>query len=225
MRRTTRLFEIIQLLRVARKPLTAEAIATQLEVTRRTIYRDIASLQALCVPIHGEAGIGYVMRAGYDLPPLMLSIEEVEALVVALDLLDRTGDRGLKAGADSIRAKVATVLPPTARQPIDRRSLYVSQWGSAEPAAVDLAEVRRAIREERKLELVYADAEGRRTDRTIRPIAVIYYIEVMNIVGWCELRRDFRNFRADRILACTLSDDRFEGEGARLRQAWQATQE
>ncbi|MDQ0391742.1 helix-turn-helix transcriptional regulator [Labrys monachus] len=225
MRRTTRLFEIIQLLRVARRPLTAETIATQLEVTKRTVYRDIASLQALSVPIHGEAGIGYVMRAGYDLPPLMLSIDEVEALVVALGLVERTGDRGLKAAAASIRAKVTTVLPVAARQPIQGRSLYVSNWGSSEPTAVDLAEVRRAIREERKLALFYGDAQGQETNRIIRPIAVVYYVEVVSIVGWCELRGDFRSFRADRIRACKPTEERFAGEGARLRDLWQARQE
>lgn len=225
MRRTTRLFEIIQLLRVAKKPLTAEAIAAQLEVTKRTIYRDIASLQALAVPIYGEAGIGYVMRAGYDLPPLMLSIEEVEALVVALGLLERTSDRGLKAAADSIRAKIATVLPLATRQPIDKRSLYVPQWIHPEPVTVDLATVRLAIRDERKLLLHYADAQGQASERIIRPIAVIYYVEVMHIVGWCELRQDFRSFRADRIQRCTLTQERFEGESTRLRQAWQAKQD
>ena len=225
MRRTTRLFEVIQLLRVARKPVTAEAIATQLEVTKRTIYRDIASLQALSVPIYGEAGIGYVMRAGYDLPPLMLSIEEVEALVVALGLLERTGDKGLKGAAASIRAKVATVLPVATRQPIDRRSLYVPQWITPEPVTVDLAAIRQAIRDERKLSLHYADAQGQATERIIRPIAIIYYVEVMHIAAWCELRQDFRSFRADRIVGYTLTEERFEGEGARLREAWQARHE
>ena len=118
MRRTSRLFEIIQLLRSAKKPLTAAAIAETLEVTKRTVYRDVASLQAMSVPIYGEAGVGYVMRPGYDLPPLMLSVEEVEALVVALSLLGRTGDKGLKAAAETIRAKVASVLPHSSKQPI-----------------------------------------------------------------------------------------------------------
>ncbi|CAM5763770.1 transcriptional regulator [Labrys miyagiensis] len=225
MRRTTRLFEIIQLLRVARKPVTAEAIARQLEVTKRTVYRDIASLQALSVPIYGEAGIGYVMRAGYDLPPLMLSIEEVEALVVALGLLERTNDKGLKNAADSIRAKIATVLPTPARQSIDRSSLYVPQWVQPEPVTVDLAMVRSAIRDERKLMLRYADAEGRPSERVIRPIGVVYYVEVMHVIGWCELRQDFRSFRADRIRQCRLTDERFEGEGAKLRLAWEKRRE
>jgi predicted DNA-binding transcriptional regulator YafY len=225
MRRTTRLFEIIQLLRVAKKPVTAEAMAAQLEVTKRTVYRDIASLQALSVPIYGEAGIGYVMRAGYDLPPLMLSIDEVEALVVALGLLERTNDKGLKAAADSIRAKIATVLPVATRQPIDEGSLYVPQWIHPQPVSVDLAVVRLAIRDERKLLLHYADAQGKASERIIRPIAMVYYVEVMHIIGWCELRQDFRSFRADRIDRCTPIEERFQGQGVQLRQDWEARQE
>jgi predicted DNA-binding transcriptional regulator YafY len=177
------------------------------------------------VPIYGEAGIGYVMRAGYDLPPLMLSIEEVEALVVALGLLERTNDKGLKSAADSIRAKIATVLPAAERQPIDRASLYVPQWIHPQPVCVDLAAVRQAIRDERKLLLRYADASGKPSQRVIRPIAMVYYVEVMHIVGWCELREDFRSFRADRIQICELVDERFIGEGAKLRKHWEATQE
>ena len=224
MRRTTRLFEIIQLLRVAKKPLTAEAIAAQLEVAKRTIYRDIASLQALSVPIYGEAGIGYVMRSGYDLPPLMLSIEEVEALVVALGLLERTDDRALKAAAASIRAKIATVLPIASREPIDKTRLFVPQWIHPEPVSVDLSTIRLAIRDERKLLLHYADAQGQESRRIIRPIAMVYYVEVMHVVAWCELRRDFRSFRADRIRHCEVTQERFEGESAALRAAWEARQ-
>jgi predicted DNA-binding transcriptional regulator YafY len=220
MRRTSRLFEIIQVLRSARKPMTAATIAEVLEVTKRTIYRDIASLQAMAVPIEGEAGVGYIMRRGYDLPPLMFSIEEVEALVVALSLLGRTGDRGLKAAASALQGKIAAVLPCEAKQPIDQPSLYASTWGVAEPETIDLGLVRRAIREERKLSLTYRDEQGRVTERIARPIAVIYYVEVITIAAWCELRAGFRHFRADRISACACLDSRFVGEGARLRTAW-----
>ena len=222
MRRTSRLFEIIQLLRSARRPVTAAAIADALEVTRRTIYRDIVSLQAMAVPIRGEAGVGYVMRSGYDLPPLMLSIEEVEAVVVALGLLGRTGDKGLKAAAESIQGKIAAVVPTDSRQPLDEVSLYASSWGVAEPDSVDLGLVRRAVRQERKLSIDYGDDHGRATRRVIRPIAIIYYVEVINIAAWCELRGAFRHFRADRIRACSLLEDSFAGEGAALRKVWAA---
>ena len=222
MRRTTRLFEIIQALRSARKPMTAGEIAEKLEVAKRTIYRDIASLQATAVPIYGEAGIGYVMRSGYDLPPLMLSVEEVEALVVALSLLSRTGDKELKAAAKAIQGKIATVLPPQNKQPIDQPSLYASSWGVAEPEGVDLSLVRRAVREERKLAIAYCDDQGRLTERIIRPIAIVYYVEAINIAAWCELRQAFRHFRAERIRSCLANDESFAGQGAALRAAWAA---
>src|SRR4029453_9343012 len=124
MARPSGLLELIQPPRPAPKPLTAAAIAETLEVTKRTVYRDVASLQAMSVPIYGAAGVGYVMRPGYDLPPLMLSVDEVEALVVALSLLGRTGDKGLKAAAETIRAKVASVLPHSSKQPIDNSQRY-----------------------------------------------------------------------------------------------------
>src|SRR3954452_18090872 len=220
MRRTSRLFEIIQLLRSARKPLTASAIAETLEVTKRTVYRDVASLQAMSVPIYGEAGVGYVMRPGYDLPPLMLSVEEVEALVVALSLLSRTGDKGLKAAAETIRAKVASVLPHSSKQPIDNVSLYAPAWGAAEPEDLDISLVGRAIREKRKLVIAYCDEQGRASERVICPLAIVYFVEVINVAAWCELLQAFRHFRADRIRACALSGDRFGEDGAELRARW-----
>src|SRR4051794_32881415 len=134
MRRTSRLFEIIQLLRSAKQPLTAAALAETLEVTKRTVYRDVASLQAMSVPIYGEAGVGYVMRPGYDLPPLMLSVEEVEALVVALSLLGRTGDKGLKSAAETIRGGQRSAAQLQAadrqRQPVRAR---VGRGGAGGP--------------------------------------------------------------------------------------------
>ena len=220
MRRTTRLFELIQLLRRADRPLTAGAIAERLEVSARTVYRDVVSLQGAGVPVHGEAGIGYVMRTGYDLPPLMLSVDEVEALVVALGLVERTGDRGLKQAAASIRDKVATILPGPARRPLEDHSLRTSAWGTAEPDQVDMGMLRQAIRQERKLALTYRDEHGQASERTVWPIAVVYYVEVIVLVAWCELRRAVRHFRADRILACSLGPDDFAGQGDRLRRAW-----
>ena len=200
-------------------------MARKLEVNQRTIYRDIVSLQGMSVPIYGEAGIGYVMRAGYDLPPLMLDVDEVEALVVALSLLGRTGDKGLKAAALSIRSKIASVLPSPAKSPIDQPSLHVSTWGVSEPDHVDVALLRRAIRDERRLSIVYRDDRACITERIIKPIAMIYYVEVINVVAWCELRQAFRQFRADRLRSCVLLDARFTGEGDGLRAAWMKARE
>ncbi|MDP9808845.1 putative DNA-binding transcriptional regulator YafY [Rhizobium tibeticum] len=220
MRKASRLFEIIQILRLASKPMTAAAMAETLEVTVRSIYRDIAALQAMRVPIEGGRGIGYIMRPGFDLPPLMFSVEEMEAIVLSLALLDRTGDEELKRAAKSVNQKIAGSVPAPLRQAMERKALYA--WGSVaqSPAGLDLGLVRRAIRDEQKLVLDYRDELGRATERKIRPIALIYYSQTANIVAWCELRQAIRNFRSDRVENCEAVDAYFRGEGDRLRQLW-----
>ena len=220
MRKASRLFEIIQILRLARNPITAAEIAARLEVTVRSIYRDIAALQAMRVPVEGERGIGYILRPGFDLPPLMFSIEETEAIVLALALLERTGDIELKAAASRVADKIAGAVPPPLRQTLSARALHA--WGTAprQPEGIDLATVRRAIRDEEKLSIDYRDEYGRASERTIRPIALIYYSQTANIVAWCELRTAIRNFRADRVEACTTTGEHFRGEGDGLRQVW-----
>ncbi|MFB9951428.1 helix-turn-helix transcriptional regulator [Rhizobium puerariae] len=220
MRKASRLFEIIQILRLAGKPVTAAGIADQLEVTVRSIYRDIAALQAMRVPIEGERGIGYILRPGFTLPPLMLSIEETEAIVLALALLERTGDTGLKQAARQVNRKIAAVVPMPLARAFSANALHA--WGTVAPVpeAVDLAMVRRAIRDEQKLALDYRDEYARATERTIRPLALIYYSQTANIVAWCELRQAIRNFRADRVEHCEPVDDFFRGEGERLRALW-----
>lgn len=220
MRKASRLFEIIQILRLARQSVTAAETADQLEVTVRSIYRDIAALQAMRVPIEGERGVGYILRPGFTLPPLMLSIEETEAIVLALALLERTGDTELKRAAKQVNRKIAAVVPAPLTQAFSTNALHA--WGTAAPVpdAVDLGLVRRAIRDERKLMLDYRDELGTATERTIRPIALIYYSQTANIVGWCELRQAIRNFRADRVEHCEAVDGFFRGEGDRLRKIW-----
>lgn len=220
MRKASRLFEIIQILRLAKKPVTAAEIAVQLEVTVRSIYRDIAALQAMRVPIEGGRGIGYILRPGFTLPPLMLSIEETEAIVLALALLERTGDTELRQAAKQVNRKIAAVVPAPLAGTFSANALHA--WGSVAPVpdALDLAMVRRAIRDEQKLALDYRDEYARATERTIRPVALIYYSQTANIVAWCELRQAIRNFRADRVEHCELADDFFRGEGEKLRSLW-----
>ncbi|MFT4163603.1 helix-turn-helix transcriptional regulator [Shinella sp.] len=220
MRKASRLFEIIQILRLARQPVTAAEIAERLEVTVRSIYRDIAALQAMRVPVEGERGIGYILRPGFDLPPLMFTIEETEAVVLALALLERAGDAELKAAARRVGEKIAGAVPPPLRQTLSARALHA--WGTAprQPEGIDLATVRRAIRDEEKLLIDYRDEYARATARTIRPVALIYYSETANIVAWCELRQAIRNFRADRVEACEATGENFRGEGDGLRQIW-----
>ena len=220
MRKASRLFEIIQILRLARRPVTAAEIAVQLEVTVRSIYRDIVELQAMRVPIEGGRGIGYILRPGFTLPPLMLTVEETEAIVLALALLQRTGDTGLRQAALQANRKIAAAVPPPLAATFSTNALHA--WGSVAPApeAVDLALVRRAIRDEQKLVIDYRDELARLTERTIRPIALIYYSQTANIVAWCELRQAIRNFRADRVEHCDPAADFFPGEGDRLRKLW-----
>tara|TARA_R110002020_G_scaffold24826_3_gene81135 strand:- start:1336 stop:2040 length:705 start_codon:yes stop_codon:yes gene_type:complete len=217
MRRSNRLFEIIQILRSATRPMTADALARQLEVSTRTIYRDIAALQMMRTPIEGEPGVGYVMRRGYDLPPLNFDLEEIEALRVGLALLSRTGDSALQRAARRIHEKVEALHGPA-------DWLLVAPWGAPpdDPAkgCVSVATLRDAIRAERKLRLVYQDEQGCRTTRTVRPLALVYHLECVMLASWCELRAGFRHFRTDRIYGCDVLEQRFAGEGAMLRSLW-----
>jgi predicted DNA-binding transcriptional regulator YafY len=222
MRRSDRLFDIIQRLRTARRPLTAAALAEDLEVTVRTVYRDIATLQARRVPIEGAAGIGYLMRRGFDLPPLMFTVEEIEAIAVGARLVARTGDLGLQDAAESVLSKVAVVLPDGLRTQLASAPIFVSESGAPVPERVDLSAVRQAIRDEHKLRIAYEDERGARSERTIWPIAVAYYVQATLIGAWCELRRDYRHFRADRIVALAVLEERYPSDNGRLMAEWLA---
>lgn len=205
--------------------MTAARIAEQLEVTPRTVYRDIAVLQARRVPIEGEAGIGYVMRAGYDLPPLMFDAEEIEALIVGLRLLGRVGDKGLVAAAARISDKLYEVLPDQRTTQVNNQPLMVSEWSEVPTHHIDVAMLRQSIREEKKLSIDYKDVNAVVTCRTLQPIAIIYYIDALVLVAWCELRMGFRHFRIDRIQHCEVLDESFAGEGERLRHGWREIHE
>ena len=223
MRRADRLFDIIQHLRTATGPVTAAALAAQFEVAIRTSYRDIATLQARRVPIEGEAGLGYVLRRGFDLPPLMFTTEEIEAIAVGARMLQRTGDAGLQGAADSVLSKLSVVLPAALRDSLAAPPVYVSTQGAPAPPVADLAAIRAAIREERKLHIAYADEKGQRTQRTVWPIAVAYGIETTLVSAWCELRNDFRHFRADRIASMSVLDQRLPISGRSLMARWLET--
>ncbi|MEO5322288.1 YafY family protein [Mesorhizobium sp. CC13] len=225
MGRSSRLFEIIQMLRRAAGPVSAGAIADVLEVSQRTIYRDIVALQAMRVPIEGEAGVGYVMQPGFDLPPMMFTADEVEAIVVGLSLIGRTGDAELLAAAARVGSKIADILPDAVGRRIERSPLHVSHWNAVPPASVEYRVIREAIRDERKLHLRYRDAEARSSERTVLPIALVYYVDNVLLAAWCELRQDFRHFRVDRMTACVATESLFKGQGERLRAEWQARHE
>jgi len=220
MPRSTRLCEIIQILRAAARPVTAEDLADKLEVSIRTIYRDIASLQAMQTPIDGEAGVGYMMRRGYDLPPLNFDQEEIEALRVGLLLLSRTGDSMLQKAAERIFEKVDVLHGPA-------DWLQVSTWGARnddpERGCVSISMLREVIRDERKLKLIYRDENDVETERIVRPIALSYRATSIWLAGWCELRNGLRHFRTDRIYGWEKLDDHFVSQGDVLRDLWLTT--
>jgi predicted DNA-binding transcriptional regulator YafY len=222
MPRSDRLFDIIQALRGAKKPMTAAALAEALEVTPRTVYRDIATLQARRVPIEGAAGVGYLLRRGFDLPPLMFTIDEVEAIAVGARLVRRLKDPKLQAAADTVLAKVSVVVPERLRPHVADAHVYVSPGLAAEAQGADLSEIRAAIRDSRKLYIGYADADGRRTNRVIWPIAMAYYVDATLVGAWCELRADYRNFRIERIQSSKVLRERFDQQGGRLFREWSA---
>ncbi len=209
MARLPRMFEIIQLLRQAKKPLRAEDMAQTLEVTIRTIYRDIATLQGMRVPIEGAAGVGYIMRPGFDLPPLNFDVEEAEAITVGLNMIARTGDTSLHKAAQRAARKIADATPLS-------NSLFTSTWGPDAPTGVDLSEIREAIRQELKIRIEYLNAEYETSIRTIKPLAVVYYAESIVLAAYCELRQDFRHFRMDRMAHYAVLQNSFKGEGKAL---------
>ena len=222
MRRADRLFDIIQTLRTATRPVTAAALADELEVTARTIYRDIAALQASRVPIEGAPGLGYVLRRGFDLPPLMFTAEEADAIAIGVRLLRRLRDAKLQRAAEGVLAKLAAVVPEPLQPLLLSAPVYVSDGSAPAPVGIDPAELRHAIHEARKVAITYIDESGHRTRRTIRPIAMAYYVDVNLVGAWCELRKDFRHFRVERILESRVLDERFSSESAKLTAEWLA---
>lgn len=224
MRKADRLFQIIQILRRARQPITADAIAVELETSKRSVYRDIATLMGQRVPIRGEAGMGYVLEAGFDLPPLMLTPDEIEAAVLGAQWVMARGDPALVRAAQDLVAKIAAAVPERLRPMVlDPSARTRSEQLPIPPDAIDMAEVRRAIHGARKIQLGYRDEKGGDTARKVWPIAIGYLETVRMMVAWCELRKDFRHFRTDRITAAEFLDERYPERPAVLRAKWRAT--
>ena len=220
MRRADRLFQIIQILRRRRAPVTAEAIAGELETSKRTVYRDIADLMAQRVPIRGEAGVGYVLENGFDLPPLMLTESEVEAAVLGAQWVASRGDPELARAAQDLVAKIGATVPERLRPLILEPATRAVPNYRAVPDRLDMAAARRAIRAGRKLRLVYRDEQDRRTERTVWPFAVGYHETVRLLMTWCELRQDFRSFRTDRVDEAAFLEERYPERPAALRARW-----
>jgi predicted DNA-binding transcriptional regulator YafY len=220
MDKTERLFAIMDALRRHRMPITAAALAEEQGVSVRTLYRDIQTLIGLGAPIDGEAGIGYMLKPGFFLPPLMFSPEELEALVLGARWVEAQPDDGLGAAARNALAKIATASPEDLRDRISDTALWpVAVWGARKPIPV-LGDIRLAMRQEKAVQIDYEDEQGRPSTRTIWPVGIAFYEGKQTIAAWCCLRGDFRNFRTDRIICLTLSDDRYGKRRSVLEREW-----
>jgi predicted DNA-binding transcriptional regulator YafY len=217
MRRADRLFKLVQLLR-RQQVTTARDIAAELEVSERTVYRDVSDLTASGVPIRGEAGVGYSIDRSYDLPPLMFSVEEVEALVLGARMVESWCGDDLASAARDVLAKVDHVLPKRLSDRLARTALFVPNFGWSLPGSEQLADLRMALRDRRKIGITYTDREGKKSDRVLRPLGVFFWGAVATLGAWCELRDDFRNFRIDRIDNLWLRSEVFESEPGRTLQ-------
>ena len=223
MSRSTRLLDLIQLLRTYRRPVSGNKLAQRLGVSIRTLYRDIATLQAQGADIQGAPGFGYVLRPGFLMPPMMLSEEEIEALVLGARWVAARTDDDLREAARNALSKIAAVLPADLRHELETNSLLVPSVRRPDVGTMDLAVIRDAIRQGVKLDLDYADKDGTPTTRRIWPFALGYLEEVRILIGWCELRNDFRHFRADRINSLVVTDVRAPRKRHHLLAAWRKT--
>jgi predicted DNA-binding transcriptional regulator YafY len=219
--RSQRLLDLIQILRRHRYPVTGEKLAAELKISLRTVYRDIATLQAQGATIEGEPGLGYLLRPGFMLPPLMFSEEEIEALVLGSRWVARRADKKLKLAATNVLAKIAAVLPNELRSQLQFSGLLIGPVEAEIPHDDEIeAFIRQAIRKEHKIEIRYSDFKKNESKRIIWPIALGFFEAVHVIVAWCELRQNYRHFRTDRILALTPQEVKYPVYRQTLLKKW-----
>ncbi len=221
MRRADRLFDIIQILR-RNKMVRASDIAAELEVSKRTIYRDIAALIASGVPVEGEAGVGYILRDELDMPPLMFGEEELEALVLGARIVESWADHGLAEAAARALRKIEGVLSDHLRAYMDNIPVNAPRDHWAEPIEVQRGALRRAIREQRKMAFTYHSKGGDITRRTVRPLLLSFFGAIWSLTAWCEMREDFRSFRLDLIREPEFLDQMFESEDGKTLHDFRA---
>ncbi|QDQ26906.1 YafY family transcriptional regulator [Chitinimonas arctica] len=224
MSRAERLLDLLQLLRRHRFPVSGAALAAELGVSLRTVYRDIATLQGQGAGIAGEPGLGYVLRPGFMLPPLMFSEEELEALVLGSRWVEQRGDSRLGQAAGNALAKIAAVLPSELREQLHTSTLLAGPGAVIAAGDAEIAQIRRAIRQEHKLHIDYRDQQERSSQRVIWPFALGFFDCVRIVVAWCELRQGFRHFRTDRIAALVQLEERYPRRRQALLKEWRATE-
>jgi predicted DNA-binding transcriptional regulator YafY len=220
-RRADRLFQIIQVLRRSRRPVTASQLAEELEVSQRSVYRDIADLMGQRVPIRGEAGIGYVLDRDFDMPPLMLTPDELEAAVLGAQWVADRGDAVLARAAHDLISKITSVVPERLRPFIAEPSIGVPTSRAMAADGLDIALTRSWIRSGRKIRIRYQDEQSRETERTIWPTIIGYAETVRLLAAWCELRQGFRHFRTDRIVSAVFLQEPYGCRPRELRARWQ----
>ena len=225
MRRADRLFRIIQILRRARMPVTAVDMASELETSLRTVYRDIAQLMADRVPIRGEAGIGYILEGGFDMPPLMLTPDEIEAVMLGAQWVAGRSDKVLSNAARDVVAKIAAVVPERLRPFILEPSVGAKPTIGEPEERIDPSSLRSAIRNGRKLRLRYRSEAGEETERIVWPVILGYAETSRLLVAWCELRQGFRQFRTDRMVEAETLDEAVGLRPGELRRRWRRWRE
>jgi len=224
MSRAERLLSLIEILRRHRTPVAGARLAEELGVSLRSLYRDIATLQGQGATIEGEAGVGYILKPGFLLPPLMFSETEIEAIVLGSRWVAKRGDGELSGAARNALTKILAVLPPSLRDEAELSGLIV---GSGQPITAgerEIGVIRKAIRNERKLAIAYRDGAAQPTRRMIWPFALAYFDSARVVAAWCELREGFRHFRTDRIDDLQVVDERYPRRRAVLLKAWRAAE-
>jgi predicted DNA-binding transcriptional regulator YafY len=214
MRRADRLFRIVQYLR-GRRLTTAAQLATWLKVSERTIYRDIRDLTLSGTPVEGEAGVGYRLKAGFDLPPLMFDLEEIEALALGARMVEAWSSPELAAAALSATAKIAAILPADKQLWIEASRTFVPQFHIPKQLGERFEQLRGSIRAKNKVQFVYADENDALSERVVRPLSLYFWGERWTLAAWCETRNDFRNFRIDRILRLRMTNEIFKDENGK----------
>lgn len=225
MNKSERLLALLQLLRQFKRPVKAATLAEKLQVNQRTIYRDIEALRSQGADIAGEAGIGYELRGGYLLPPLMFNIEEIEALILGVRWVTNHGDKALSDAASQAITKIKTVIPKQHEPNISQNTLFtplMSDRCDSENMANNAMLIRQAIREEKIVSIDYQDNNDNPSHRSIYPFALAFFDSVQVLAAWCTLRKDFRNFRVDRIQTIALNDQHYSPRKKVLFDKWKA---
>ena len=209
MRRADRLFQIVQILQRKRGAITANSIAQELEVSTRTIYRDIQDLMKNHVPILGEPGTGYLLQGGYDLPPMMFTDEELDAIMLGAEWVRANGDTEIQRAAEDVLVKIGAVLPKDRQSLLSSLRHTIHKREDTSPIQVAMPEVRRAIRNHLNADTKYLSLEGKSTARTLSPLLIVFFESVQLLVAWCHLRQGIRNFRMDRFSSFDVLDQRY----------------